>query len=72
MATMDPSNDPGLPEITFFNDGDFADLKKRTEFLREYGHYEIAVFANLTVLIAIGLVGWLICANTAIAGCRSR
>jgi hypothetical protein len=61
---MDPLDDPNLPEISFFKDEDFADLKKCTEFLREYGHYWAAVFANLAVLIAIGLIGWLVRGNT--------
>jgi hypothetical protein len=59
---MDPVDDPNLPKIPFSKE-DFVALTQCNGFLVKYGRSVRAVFLNLAVLIAIGLIGLLICLN---------
>lgn len=65
MVDMDPLGDKSPPKVPFIK-GDFAAFIQDTEFLDRYGPSWRAVFLNLVVLIAIGLISWLICVNTLI------
>ena len=60
---MNPLDDKSPPKVPFIKE-DFAALIQETEFLDRYGRSWRAVFLSLVVLIAIGLISWLICVNT--------
>ena|SRR5258708_631217 len=63
---MDPPDDPSPQKFAFSKEAreDFAALMQEAEFLRRYASWWRAVFLALVVLIAIGLISWLICVNT--------